>query len=97
MKESILKHPLLLDRRSDIKKKKGKEIKIPVRVISFGDSGVNLRAWVWAANLKDAFKRECDLNKSIKERFDKEGIEISYPYRTIVFNKKIAKMPKKED
>jgi small-conductance mechanosensitive channel len=27
----------------------------------------------------------CDLNKRIKERFDEEGIEIPFPYRTIVF------------
>jgi len=26
----------------------------------------------------------CDLNESIKERFDNEGIEIPFPYRTIV-------------
>ncbi|MFC2163173.1 mechanosensitive ion channel family protein, partial [Candidatus Altiarchaeota archaeon] len=26
-----------------------------------------------------------DLNKSIKERFDREGIEIPFPYRTVVY------------
>src|SRR3989344_982163 len=80
MKEEILKHPLLLDRRSDAERKKEKKIKIPIRVLGFSDSGVNLRAWVWAANPKDAFKMGCDLNKNIKERFDAENIEIPYPY-----------------
>jgi small-conductance mechanosensitive channel len=29
----------------------------------------------------------CDLLKSVKERFDREGIEIPFPYRTIVYKK----------
>jgi len=33
----------------------------------------------------------CDLNKSVKERFDKEGIEIPFPYRTLVFKNSEAK------
>lgn len=91
MREEILKHPLLLDRRSDVERKKEKRIKIPIRVLGFSDSGVNLRAWVWAANPKDAFKMGCDLNKNIKERFDTEGIEIPYPYRMIVFKNKLKR------
>ena len=30
-----------------------------------------------------------DLLKSVKERFDNEGIEIPFPYRTIVYKKDI--------
>ncbi len=33
----------------------------------------------------------CDLNQSVKERFDKEGIEIPFPYRTIVHKDKEIK------
>jgi small conductance mechanosensitive channel len=90
MVKEALKHPLHIDNRSD-KEKKSKDPIIKVKVIGFGDSSVNLRAWVWAKNSADAFAMGCDLNKSIKERFDKVGIEIPFPYRTIVYKKDISK------
>ncbi len=31
----------------------------------------------------------CDLLESIKKRFDAEGVEIPFPYRTIVYKKDI--------
>jgi small conductance mechanosensitive channel len=31
------------------------------------------------------------VNKSVKERFDKEGIEIPFPYRTVVYKKDLPK------
>lgn len=77
-------HPLLIDNRTS-EEKKEKMPKVIVRVISYGDSSVNLRAWAWAANPADAFVLGCDLNESIKEEFDKKGIEIPFPYRTIVY------------
>lgn len=83
------KHPNFIDNRTAEDKAKG----IPdvvVRVVGFGDSSVNLRAWVWAATPERAFELGTDLNKSIKEQFDKAGIEIPFPYRTIV-----TKSPKK--
>ena len=85
-----LEHPLHLDNRTDEEKEKGNPI-VRVRVVGFGDSSVNLRAWVWAKDSPDAFAIGCDLNKSIKERFDKEGIEIPFPYRTIVYKKDLPK------
>ncbi len=86
MCEEAQKHPLCHDNRTkeDIKSKKNK---VDVKVLGFGDSAVKLRAWVWAKNPIDAFIMGCDLNKSIKERFDKSGIEIPFPYRTIVYKK----------
>ena len=62
-----------------------------MRTIGFSDSSVNLRAWVWAKDSIDAFVLGCDLIKSVKERFDKEGIEIPFPYRTIVYKKDLPK------
>jgi small conductance mechanosensitive channel len=90
MESEALKHPLHIDGRTQ-KSKKGNEPIVRVRVIDFGNSSVNLRAWVWAKDFTDAFTMGCDLNKSIKERFDKEGIEIPFPYRTIVYKKDLAK------
>lgn len=56
-----------------------------MRVMGFSDSSVNLRAWVWAEDAPKGFVMSKDLNKSVKERFDKEGVEIPFPYRTLDF------------
>ena len=90
MQEEAIKHPNFLDNRSEEDKEKNNPA-VPVRVVGFGDSSVNLRAAVWADDSAAAFFMGCDLNKSIKERFDKEGIEIPFPYRTIVYKKDIEK------
>lgn len=79
-------HPDCLDNRSFQEKRDEVPI-VPVKVIGFGDSSVNLRAWVWAKDAATAWKVGCDLNKSIKLAFDKKGIEIPYPHRTIVKKK----------
>lgn len=84
IKEEALKHPMFLDNRSEEEIADGVE-PVKVRVLGFGESSVNLRAYVWAKDYGDAFVMGCDLNKSVKERFDKEGIEIPFPYRTIVY------------
>lgn len=84
MKDEILNHPLHIDPRTDKQKNDGEDI-VPVRVIQLADFSVNLRAWAWAKDSGDAFIMACDLNESIKLRFDKEGIEIPFPYRTIIY------------
>lgn len=83
MKDEILNHPLTIDNRTDNQKENGEEL-APVRVILLADSSVNLRGWAWAKDSGDAFKISCDLNESLKLRFDKEGIEIPFPHRTII-------------
>lgn len=83
MREEAMNHPLCIDGRTYEQMKKNKP-QVEVRVISLGDSSVNLRAYVWAKNAQDAFEMGCDLNKSIKERFAREGIEIPFPHRTVV-------------
>jgi small-conductance mechanosensitive channel len=87
MKEEVEAHPNFIDGRNDEQKEAGDEM-IPVRVVSFGDSSVNLRAWAWAEEPAKAFIMGTDLNESIKKRFDKEGIEIPFPYRTLVYKDK---------
>lgn len=84
--EEAEKHPLLFDNRDDQDKKDGKP-KVIVRVIHLGESGITIRAYVWAKNNDDAFAISCDMNESVKKRFDQTGIEIPYPHRTII-NKK---------
>lgn len=83
MKEEALSHPLIVDNRSPEQIEEGAEI-VVVRVVSLGEYSVNLRAWAWARNNADAFQMGCDLFESIKKRFDREGVEIPFPYRTLV-------------
>ncbi|GJM29407.1 MAG: mechanosensitive ion channel protein MscS [Cyclobacteriaceae bacterium] len=89
MVDEATKHPAFIDNRTEQEKTEGKPAVI-TRVLGFGDSSVNLRAQVWAADPIIGFSMKCDLFKSIKERFDKEGIEIPFPYRTIVYKQKKA-------
>lgn len=83
IKEEVLQHPLHIDPRSAEQLAKG-DPKVVVRVTLLGEYSVNLRAWAWAKDTPDSFVMSCDLYESIKKRFDKEGIEIPFPYRTLV-------------
>lgn len=80
-------HPDLLDKRTEEEISNNIE-KVIIRVIGYGDSSINLRAYIWAKNQQTAFVMKCDLYKSIKYKFDKEGVEIPYPYRTVVLKNK---------
>jgi len=48
---------------------------------------MTIRAWTWGRSYSDSFQLKIDVLESIKKRFDKEGIEIPFPYRTIVMKK----------
>ena len=98
MREEVEKHPLHVDPRSEEQIKEG-EPEVPVRVLSLGESSVNLRAWAWAKNSPDGFVLSCDLLESIKKRFDREGVQIPFPHRTLVIKEGIAalKQPNSND
>ena len=83
MRDEIMKHPLLIDHRSEADKQKNIP-QVIIRVTNLGDSAITLRAWAWAASAGNAFAMKCDLLKAVKERFDKENIEIPYPYINVV-------------
>jgi small-conductance mechanosensitive channel len=83
MREEILAHPLLLDHRTPKQIEDGEQL-APVKVILLGESSINLKGWAWAKDTPDGFVMLCDLLESIKKRFDKEGIEIPFPHRTLV-------------
>ncbi|MBI9069387.1 MAG: mechanosensitive ion channel family protein [Salinivirgaceae bacterium] len=88
--EEALAHPLLIDGRSE-EQKLEKEPKVVIRVIKLGDYSITIRAYIWTKCNDDAFILNCDLNESVKKRFDTEGIEIPFPYRTIVYKDKEKK------
>jgi small-conductance mechanosensitive channel len=89
IKDEAARHPMIIDGRTDQEKAEGIEL-VSVLVVGLSDYSVDLKAYVWAANNDDSFTMYCDLLKSIKERFDREGIEIPFPYRTVVFKKDIS-------
>jgi len=89
IKNQIINHPLSIDNRTPKETKEGVD-PVPVKVISLGDSSVNLRGFAWAKNSADAFVMGCDLLESIKLQFDKEGIEIPFPHRTLVYKDKLT-------
>ncbi|MDE5421068.1 mechanosensitive ion channel family protein [Ancylomarina sp. DW003] len=82
MQDEAMSHPNFIDNRSE-DEKKGNQSPITVRVIQLGESSVVLRAYIWAENSGNAFTMKCDLFKSIKERFEREGIEIPFPHHTV--------------
>lgn len=86
IQDEAMNHPLMIDNRTKENIEKNDPI-VVVRVVSLSDFSVDLKAYVWAKNNSDSFILNCDLLKSVKERFDREGIEIPFPYRTIVYKK----------
>jgi len=83
IQEESTKHPLCIDNRTPDELTKG-DHPVMVRVLSFGDFGILLRGYAWADSPNSGFELKCDLNKSIKERFEKEGIEFGYPVRVLI-------------
>ena len=84
MAEEVENHPLNIDVRSEEDIESGVP-RVMVRVVMLGESSINLRAWAWASDPANAFVQECELLESIKKRFDKEGVVIPFPQRTISY------------
>lgn len=56
-----------------------------IRVRSHGDFSIGIRLYVWVLDIDDAWTAKFWLLENIKKRFDHEGIEIPFPYRTVVY------------
>jgi len=67
------RHPLVLKNRE-----------IAVRVTELGDFAVNLRLSVDVPKRDVAYSTGCEIREAVKKRFDKEGIEMPYPYSNII-------------
>lgn len=83
IQEEARKHRYFIDNRSETDRARG-EADVMVRVMTFLDGGIQLRAYVWTRTPNDAFDLKCDLNKSIKERFDQAGIQLSNLHHLVV-------------
>jgi len=64
-----------------------KEFEPFVRFKSFGDSNINFSVTLKAKTLEDSSLVIHEFIKALKERFDKENIEISWPVRKIYYGK----------
>ncbi|MDX1477059.1 MAG: mechanosensitive ion channel family protein [Saprospiraceae bacterium] len=89
LREEALNHPSYIDGRSEEQIAEGIP-EVPIRMISWNDSSVMLRAWVWTTDPITAFYMQCDILESVKRRYEEEGIEIPFPHRTIVYKTDIA-------
>ncbi|HLT51467.1 MAG TPA: mechanosensitive ion channel family protein [Arenibacter sp.] len=83
MREECENHPLIYDNRSRSDKMGDKPI-VRTALIQLGDSSMTIRAWAWTKDYGDSFNLRCEVLERIKYRFDQEGIEIPFPYRTVV-------------
>lgn len=82
MREECEAHPSCLDKRTPEDMKRGVP-KVLVRLIRIADSSLSLRAYVWGRDPVTARQMHYELNRAIKLRFDREGIDIPYPQRTV--------------
>ncbi len=83
IRKEIEQHPFCLDNRTDEEREADEPI-VKVKVVALSDSSVDLRAFAWAQTNPKSFEMQWDVLKSVKERFDQEGIDIPYPHRTVV-------------
>ncbi len=83
IQEETLKHRFFTDNRTEEEKERD-EHPVLVRVMGFTELAIQLRADAWAKNSNEGFEMKCDMYKSIKKRFDSEGVEIPYPRRVII-------------
>ncbi|MEA3560043.1 MAG: mechanosensitive ion channel [Candidatus Thermoplasmatota archaeon] len=78
--EILHKHPLILH-------------KPPPQVLmkEFGESAQVLNVWFWVPEARDLIVIRSDVMKRIKDAFDRNGVEIPYPYRTLVYKRDMPK------
>lgn len=74
-----------IDKHPDVMHEEDKEAK--VRVTELGDFAVKLRATFWVSDRPTAWGTGAEIRESVKKRFDREGVEIPFPYRTLVYKK----------
>lgn len=86
IRDEAQNHPYMIDNRSKEEIERNEDA-VTTRVIALSDFSVDIKTYVWVSGNDNAFSLKCDLLKSVKQRFDKEGIEIPFPYRTIVYKK----------
>jgi small-conductance mechanosensitive channel len=80
--EEAMAHPNLLDNRSEEEKAEGVPM-VRIRVIDLGESGMRLRAYLWAEDNASAFSMGCDVMERLIARFRAAGITFALPQRVV--------------
>jgi small-conductance mechanosensitive channel len=80
--EEAMAHPNLLDNRSEEEKAEGFPV-VRIRVIDLGESGLRLRAYLWAEDNASAFAMGCDVMERLVSRFKAAGITFGLPQRVV--------------
>ena len=88
IQEESMKHPNFIDNRT-AEEKQDNAPPVLVRLVELADFSVQLKSYVWSNSNAESWALQCDVMKSVFERFNKEGIEVPFPYRTIVYKKDI--------
>jgi len=83
IRDEIENHPLCIDNRTGEGIMEGVE-KVVIKVIAWEEYYVRLRAYVWTERPGSAFDLKCDVLMSIKEAFDRAGIEMAYPLTNVI-------------
>jgi small-conductance mechanosensitive channel len=86
MREECENHKLIIDNRTEQEIKNGSP-QIKIAIINLGDFSVTMRAWAWVEKPQHTYEVRWDIYESVKKRFDKEGIEIPFPYQNVVLKK----------
>lgn len=92
IRQAAENHPDCLDNRTE-EEKLNQTPKVTVRLIDFAESAILLRAYVWSENAAQGFAMLCDLRYTLKKEFDRKGIEIPYPHRTVILKEEPAETP----
>jgi small conductance mechanosensitive channel len=92
IRETATRHELCIDNRS-LEETASGQSKVTVRVLEITDYSVKLRSEAWARNASEGFELKCAMLKQVKEAFDREGVEIPYPHRTIVYSDQLPPAP----
>lgn len=80
IKTHAMSHPNYIDNRSQTEMDNGTS-PVDVKVISWDDSGITLRAYVWTKSQGDGFTLKTDMFYSVKKAFEENNIEIPYPHQ----------------
>ncbi|MEO9954795.1 mechanosensitive ion channel family protein [Nonlabens sp.] len=85
MSEVCENHRLSIDNRTQAEIMDGVPM-IRTAMTKINDSTLTIRAWTWCRNFQDSFDLRCDVNETIKEKFDAAGIDLAYPTRTVILS-----------
>lgn len=86
LQDTVMEHPNWIDNRNEEDKEAG-VAPVVVRVLNLGQYSIDLRAYAWAESPGKGWDLKTDLLKQIKQKFDKEGVEIPFPYQNIIVKK----------